>query len=451
MNIHKVNTVIIGAGVAGLTAAHRLQQQGHTVSVLEARNRVGGRLRTELIEGAMLELGGQWVSPDQDALLAMIEELDLETYSRYRTGKSIYISPDGQRTEYSGDQLPVSEHTATEIDRLTQKMDELTTEVDPLHPWSHPRAAEYDMIPFLHWLEGQSDDSEACVNVAMYIGAAMLTKPPRTFSLLQALLMSSSAGSFSHLVDPDFILDKRVKGGLASVPRQLAENIGWDSIRLNEPVQRVERHESSVIVHTHDRTVKAEQCIVAVPPPLVPRISFVPPLPVQNYQMYQHMSLGLVMKIHAVYATPFWRDSGLSGTAFGPDQLVHEAYDNTNDGDDRGTLVGFVSDENAQAMLQLPENKRRGQILDSLAAYYGEAAKRPLVYFESEWADDEWTLGAYAASFDLGGLSRFGRFTREAVGPIHFACSDIAGTGYQHVDGAIRMGAAAADAILTTR
>lgn len=451
MDNQEANTVIIGAGIAGLTAAYRLQQQGRTVSVLEARNRVGGRLRTETIDGAMLELGGQWVSPDQDALLGMIGELNLETYARYREGKSVYVSPAGQRTEYSGDHLPVSDHTAAEIDRLTQKMNQLSAEVDPLRPWAHPRAEEFDMIPFLQWLEGQSDDAEACVNVAMYIGAAMLTKPPRTFSLLQALLMSSSAGGFSHLVDPDFILDKRVKGGLATVPKQLAERIGWESIHLNEPVLRVDRGDSAVVVQTSSRSVRAAQCVIAVPPPLVPRMSFDPPLPARNYQMYQHMSLGLVMKIHAVYESAFWRDNGLSGTAFGPSQLVHEAYDNTNDGDEHGTLVGFVSDENAQEMLQLPAHTRRERILESLTAYYGEAAGKPLVYFESEWADDEWTQGAYAASFDIGGLSRFGRFTREPVGPIHFACSDIAGPGYQHVDGAIRMGASVANEILTTR
>ena len=72
----------------------------------------------------------------------------------------------------------------------------------------------------------------------------------------------------------------------------------------------------------------------------------------------------------------------------------------------------------------------------------------PVVYFESDWGSEEWTRGAYAASFDLGGLSRYGGDLRTPVGPISFACSDMAGAGYQHVDGAIRMGRLAADNII---
>jgi putrescine oxidase len=448
MDTTEVDTVIIGAGVAGLTAAYRLAESGQSVCVIEARERVGGRLRTETIDGAMLELGGQWVSPDQDALIDMIEQLNLTTYSRHRTGHNVFVSPRGERFEYTGDQLPTPADTAAEIERLIESMDRLTAEVDPFSPWQHPRAEEFDQITFSQWLEQQSSDVEARETVAMFIGAAMLTKPPSAFSLLQALLMAASAGSFSHLVDPNFILDKRVKGGLAEVPKKLAEKIGWNSIHLDEPVQSVDYNTAGVRVHTAHRTVAAADCIVAVPSPLISRISFRPPLPVENYQMYQHMSLGLVMKIHAVYESPFWRNEGLSGTAFGPKELVHEAYDNTNDGDERGTLVGFISDKNAQDMLILPAHERRQLILESLAKYYGPLATEPVVYFESEWANEEWTQGAYAASFDVGGLSRFGQFMRKPIGPLHFACSDIAGLGYQHVDGAIRMGTLAADTIL---
>ena len=83
-----------------------------------------------------------------------------------------------------------------------------------------------------------------------------------------------------------------------------------------------------------------------------------------------------------------------------------------------------------------------------MSHYYGEQALTPVVYYESDWGSEEWTRGAYAASFDMGGLARYGADLRTPVGPIHFACSDMAGKGYQHVDGAIRMGRLVADAIL---
>lgn len=177
-----------------------------------------------------------------------------------------------------------------------------------------------------------------------------------------------------------------------------------------------------------------------MPPNLYSRIDYVPALPARRLHWHQHVSLGLVIKVHAVYETPFWRDAGLSGTAFSPYQVVHEAYDNSNHDDPRGTLVGFVSDEKADRLLALPTDERQRVILESLASYYGDQALQPAVYFESDWVSEEWTGGAYATSFDLGGLSRWGHDQRVPVGPIRFSSSDIAAEGFQHVDGAIRVG-----------
>src|SRR3954469_19059050 len=106
------DVVLIGAGPSGLTAATELQRAGLSVAVLEARDRVGGRTWTDTIDGAMLEIGGQWVSPDQTALLALLDDLGLQTYSRYRDGESVYIGADGKRRLYTGETFPVSETTA---------------------------------------------------------------------------------------------------------------------------------------------------------------------------------------------------------------------------------------------------------------------------------------------------------------------------------------------------
>ncbi|AZS48279.1 MULTISPECIES: flavin monoamine oxidase family protein [Microbacterium] len=433
------DVLIIGAGAAGLTAANDLRKAGLSVAVLEARDRVGGRLWTDVIDGAMLEIGGQWVSPDQDALKETIEELGLETYSRYREGDSVYVGPDGKTHRFTGEMFPVSAETEAVIARITGILDALVAEIDPDRPWEHPNAAEWDSITWDAWLRSQTDDDEAVRNLAFATGSAMLTKPTHSFSLLQSLLMAASAGSYSNLVDADFILDKRVVGGLQQVPLRLAERLGQD-VLLNQPVRSLEWSDAGVVATTDELTVRARHAILAHAPVLYSRISFDPPLPRRQHQLHQHLSMGFVIKVHAVYDRPFWREQGLSGTAFSPYELSHEAYDNTNHGDERGTLVGFVSDANADGVFELSAEERKERILESLSHYYGPEAKNPVVYYESDWGSEEWTRGAYAASFDMGGLHRYGADLRTAVGPIHFACSDMAGAGYQHVDGAIRMG-----------
>ncbi|MCT9820844.1 FAD-dependent oxidoreductase [Microbacterium sp. W1N] len=442
------DVVIIGAGAAGLTAATEVKKAGLSVAVLEARDRVGGRLWTDTIEGAMLEIGGQWVSPDQEALKETIAELGLDTFSRYRDGDSVYVAPDGEVHRFRGEMFPVAPETEQAIAEITARLDEMVAEIDPDRPWAHEKAAEWDAITWDAWLRTQTDDDEAVRNLAFATGSAMLTKPTHAFSLLQSLLMAASAGSYSNLVDADFILDKRVVGGLQQVPLLLAERLG-DDVFLSQPVRTIEWSDAGATVISDGMRVHARHVVLALAPVLYDRISFVPALPRLQQQMHQHLSMGFVIKVHAVYDRPFWREKGLSGTAFSPYELVHEAYDNTNHGDERGTLVGFVSDRTADDLFRLDADERKQRILTSLSHYYGPEAMDTVVYYESDWGSEEWTRGAYAASFDMGGLHRYGADLRAPVGPISFACSDLAGAGYQHVDGAIRMGRLAAAGILS--
>lgn len=421
--------------------------------------------------------------PDQTRLLRLLEELGLPTFPRYREGKSVYLAPDGTRHTYEGTTFPASPETVAEMERLIAIMDDLAASMDPACPWEHPRAEELDRISFRSWLEGLSENAEAIDNISIYVASGMLTKPSYAFSTLQAVLMAASAGSFSNLVDEDFILDRRVVGGMQSVSQSLAQELGED-VFLGTPVRTLEwttpdpttadalnrvpadvrngvtdnGAPGTVTVYSDRMTVQARYAVLAVPPNLYHRISFVPPLPREQHIAHQHISMGLVIKVHAVYSEPFWRAEGLSGTGFGGGRLVQEVYDNTNYGknigasaqgqeDSYGTLVGFVSDVYAEQMWQLPAEERKERILSELVTYLGPKAKEPIAFYLSDMAAEEWTRGAYATSYDLGGLSRWGHLQNEPTGPIYYSCSDIAAEGYQHVDGAIRQGELVAEKI----
>ncbi|KSU65272.1 flavin monoamine oxidase family protein [Arthrobacter sp. NIO-1057] len=444
------DVVVIGAGPSGLTAAYELNKAGKTVAVLEARDRVGGRTWTETMDGATIEIGGQWISPDQTGLYSLINELGIETFERYKAGKSVYLNEQGEAIVYEGEDFPVAESTVAEMNKLISLMNELAAQMNPDKPWEHPQAEELDKISFHHFLRQHSTDELACNNVGLFIAGGMLTKPAHTFSALQAVLMASSAGSFDNLVDEDFILDCRIVGTMQGVSKTVAERLGEEIVFLNNPVLKLEWFDGGVVAHGQSVTVSAKKVILAIPPNLYSRITYVPALPRKQHVTHQHQSMGLVIKVHAVYDTPFWREQGLSGTCFGPDALVQEIYDNTYTGESTGTLVGFISDAKADAMWELDEEARRAAVLKGLAAYLGEKALDPKVFYLSDFAAEEWTRGAYATSYDLGGLYRFGPAQNDNVGPIYFSSSDLAGEGFQHVDGAVRMGRRTAARIIAT-
>jgi putrescine oxidase len=156
-----------------------------------------------------------------------------------------------------------------------------------------------------------------------------------------------------------------------------------------------------------------------------------------------------VIKVLAVYEEPFWRADGLAGEGFAPYQLVREVYDNTPPAGQPGVLCTFLAGEKARMAERLGTDERCRLVLEGLARLLGPRALEAVDVIEHDWSAEEWTRGAYAATFGVGGLSRHGPDLGRAVGPIHWACTDIAGVGHMHMEGAIRSGKAAARAILS--
>jgi len=190
----------------------------------------------------------------------------------------------------------------------------------------------------------------------------------------------------------------------------------------------------------------ARAAIVAVPPNLTGSIHFEPALPGWRMRLAQATSQGFVTKFLAVYDEPFWRAEGLSGEGFAPHQFVRELYDNSPPSASVGVLCTFLPGESAEAAARMSYDVRRTAVLEGLAKFVGPRALEAVDYIETDWSAEEWTRGAYAATFGVGGLTRFGEDLRRPVGPLHWACADIAGVGHMHMEGGVRSGEAAAAA-----
>jgi putrescine oxidase len=443
----ETEVVVVGGGIAGLTAATELATAGTDVAVLEARDRVGGRTWNTEIGGEANKLGGQWVAPYQSAMHELLADLEIELFPSFRTGEHVYVDPMGESHRYDGHDAPMGQVSEQAFEAADAKLDSLAKELDPEAPWEHPDAERLDGITLESWLRDEVSDEMARDLLRSWLAGGFLAKPAHTFSLLQALWMIAGAGGTYELFEPDQCLAYRVVGGSQLISMRLAERLG-ERVGLNAPVREIRWGEDSVEVEADGVVAQGRRAIVAVPPNLTHSIRFRPALPAWWMRMAQAMSQGSVNKVLAVYATPFWREDGLSGQGFAPYEFVRELYDNSPPSASAGVLCTFLAGENAERAGRLGSEERRGQVLQGMAKYVGGRALEPVDYIETDWSAQEWTRGAYGTSFGPGGLTRFRDDIRRPVGPINWACTDIAGVGHIHMEGAIRSGRRASQTCL---
>ena len=449
-----VDVAIVGAGLAGLSAARRLARAGREVCVLEARDRVGGRMLNHRVErGVVAELGGQFVGPTQNRVLALARSLGVDTFPTYNEGDNVLYLLDRWSRYPATPGLSPDPDFQEAILTAIGSLDPMAAEVPVDAPWKAPRAAEWDAMTFEDWKQ-QNLSSVGAKRLVDVASEAIFGAEPSELSLLYVLAYTAAAGnernpgSFARLIaTPDGAQESRFVGGSQRIALRLARRLG-SQVVLDTPVRRIAQRRGGVVVTSDRMIVEAEHVIVALPPVLAARIDFSPQLPAARRRLMKRIVPGRLIKWEAVYDTPFWREQGLSGQAVADVGPATTTFDNTPPRGEPGILFGFVGGVQARRFVDGSRRVRRTQVLTNFRTYFGDEALRPSSTFEMNWTTEAWTRGCPVGHTGRNVLVRYGPALRERVGRIHWAGTEVATYWNGYMDGAVRSGEAAARAVL---
>jgi monoamine oxidase len=440
--------LVIGAGYAGLTAATIAKAAGKRVLLLEARERVGGRVWTDhLPDGTYIDRGAQWVGPGQEKLYALARRTGVETFPTHDTGESILLM-DNRLKRYKGLIPPLPLPALLSLDMAIKKINRLSAGIDPSAPWAHPKAGLWDGITLGQWMRKQIRNRRAR-SLFTIAAEAIFAADPDELSFLFSLFYTRSGNNFDTLMNiRNGAQQDRFVGGADLPARKLAESMG-DALSRGHAVRHIVQDTDSVCAAGEGFRYTARAMIVALPPAQAARIRFEPGLPVARQQLFQRMPMGCVWKCYAVYDRPFWRSLGLSGIAatnFGYTSLV---FDNSPKGGEKGVLMAFVLADKARAFSTLDEQQRRVSILETLTRIYGADASKPLWYTDQGWANEEWSGGCYTGIMGPHTLTALGSVLRAPTGRIHWAGTETSDIWNGYIEGAIRSGERAAAEVLS--
>ncbi len=451
----RVDTVVVGAGIAGLMTARRIAAKGRSVLVVEARGRVGGRvLNHRLRHGGVVEAGGAFVGPTQNHILRLADQLKVPTFKEYAKGKSVYVSELLGRVEYSGT-VPPDPTILLDAAVLLRKIDEYAATIDVDAPWKHPQAKKWDAMTVADFIRGESLLNPNGVSNLI----ECWTQPgfgfdPDRLSLLYVLWYvacsgnEKNVGTFARNSDTiNGAQEQRFVGGSQLIPLRMARQLG-DQVALHAPVERIDQGGRLVRVHTGRGIVEARRVVVAVPPPLVLDIDWSPGLPDQRRRLMRSLDMGRLMKCDAVYKTPFWRKDGLSGFGISDSGAARVVFDNSPKDGTPGVLLAFVGGSAWRQFGRMKPAERRRHVLEGFAEMFGPRALRPIEYFEQDWTKEQWSVGGPTAVHGPGTLTKYGPAIRRPFGRVHWAGTETSTYWSGYMDGAVRSGERAAAEVL---
>jgi monoamine oxidase len=437
-----MRVVVIGAGLAGLTAATDLAAGGTDVLVLEARDRVGGRTHgIEVAPGCTVDAGAAYLGERHVRLHAMLHRLGLKTTPTTMYGASRFAL--GGRSDTRPGRFPPL--NAVALGELFDQLDELTSLVRPDAPWLSPDAARWDTLTAGQWAREHLRHPDARLFFPLFLGEMMAAAPDSVSVLHMAFYLRSGGGTRYLNAFEGGAQSDRVDGGAQQICHQLAAELG-DRVRLGRPVAAIDQDCHAVTVYAGRQAYGCDAVVVAVPPLLADRINYQPGLPARRAG--ERTGPGCAVKVHLIYPAPVWRDHGYSGWSVSSDGPLLSTVDDSPPDGAVGVLTGFVTGQYATSFAALPPPAQRRAALDQAARLFPEIPA-PIGCHITDWVGEEYSRGCYAALFGPGDWVRHGPHLQTPHNRVHWAGTETSTEYFGLMEGAIRSGHRVATEILS--
>ena len=431
--------IIIGAGYAGLTAARNLKRAGKNILLLEARDRVGGRIHTQWIdEKTYVDLGGQWIGPTQDKMYELCKEYRIDTFPTYDKGRSSLFF-NNQLKRYKGIIPPLPLFALLSLNKGIKRINKLSKQINLEQPWLSTNAAEWDAMNTEQWIQ-QTMKNETARTMFRLAYEAIFASHPQHVSFLHSLFYTKSGKDFEVLMNiRNGAQQDRMLGGAQNICLKMAEEL-TNELHLNKAVVSISQNNDGVEVKGEGFSYAAKKVVIAVPPAVAGKISYEQSLPEKRIQLMHQQFMGTVVKCYAIYKKPFWREKKLNGLCAMPDQYVSVTFDNSPKDGSKGILMGFSLAEKAKELMQFDEAARKDLVLDCFSRFLGDDAMRCELYIDKSFTDDAWSLGCYAGLMPPNSITSFGDTLREPCGHIHWAGTETSDVWNGYMEGAVRSG-----------
>jgi monoamine oxidase len=451
----EADVVVLGAGLAGLAAARALAAAGRDVVVLEARDRVGGRVLDHPLEqGGVLELGGQYCTPARygtvanHAILALAAEFGIEPFAAYDRGDKL-LRWRGRTSRYSGRHRgalpPAAVPGALEFTLARRRLDRLARRVGSTAPWAAGDAGRLDAQTLGAWANRTMLTRTGRELLRLACEPVYAAHPADVSRLHAAAYLAANGTLRAMLGTGGAAQSHRLRGGPQNVARRIATSLG-PAVLLDQPAVRADWSAAGVCVHAASMRVHARRAIVAMTPALASRIRWEPALPARD-QLARRMLHGQTVKFAAIYPEPFWREQGLSGQA-ATDGPIRVILDGSPEDGGAGVLAAFAVARDAVELSTLPARQRRAILCRTLEQLFGRRAGAPDQVVEHDWLRDPWSQGGHGGAGAPGAWSGTGRWLRAPTGAVHWAGTETAEVGMGSMSGAVLSGWRAAGEVL---